>query len=57
MFLAVPGLRCFADFPLAAVSLVVSPVVVRELLTGVASLVAKHRLSGPRGSAGAGLGL
>ena len=48
-FLALLGLCRFADFSLVAISLVVSLVVVHELLIAVASLLVKHRLSGPHG--------
>ena len=44
LFLAVPGLCCFAGFSLVAVSWGYSPVAVPGLLIVMASLVAEHAL-------------
>ena len=50
LFLAVLGLCCCTDFPLAAANGGYSLAVVRGLLIMVTSLVAEHRLSNARAS-------
>ena len=57
LFLAVLGLCHFAGFSLVVASEGYSPVAVRGLLIAVASLVAKHRLTGTQPSVTALCGL